>query len=256
MSALYCQPILTYVYVLARVGGLIAVAPLFSANFIPKQLRVMLALVLALVIAPTQLAAATSPPASLISLALIVAQELVVGLFLGLGTAVLLSGAQVAGQIVSQMSGLSLAEVYSPGADADLPLLSQLLFLTSLAVFLLIGGQRLLISALLETYSAVPIGSAALPRAVATLVPSVLAESFSLALRVAAPAMVALSLGTILLGLVGRTLPQANFWSLGFALNTAIAMLVLAVSVGAIAWLLQDQLEPAISSILKGFRAV
>ncbi len=43
---------LTFALVLARIGGLVIIAPVFSSPMIPRQLRIMLAAVLALVIAP------------------------------------------------------------------------------------------------------------------------------------------------------------------------------------------------------------
>ena len=56
--------------------------------------------------------------------------EALVGLLLGLGINILFSGIQVAGQIVSQMSGMSLADVFNPGFDEDVSVFSQLVLLS------------------------------------------------------------------------------------------------------------------------------
>ena len=90
------------------------------------------------------------------------------------------------------MSGLSLADVFSPGVDGEMPLVSNLLYMVTLAIFVAIGGHRLMVGALLETYVAMPIGHATLPDSLAALIPNLLSESFSLAVRGAAPAMIAL----------------------------------------------------------------
>ncbi len=69
---------------------------------------------------------------------------------LGLGINILFSGIQVAGQIVSQMSGLSLADVFNPGFEEDVSVFSQLFYFLTLAVFVAVGGHRIVTEALLR----------------------------------------------------------------------------------------------------------
>ena len=59
-----------------------------------------------------------------------------VGLFLSVGLLVLFAGVQLGGQIIAQMSGMTLATVFSPGFSANVPLLSQFFYLCTLAFFL------------------------------------------------------------------------------------------------------------------------
>ncbi len=253
MSAL-AIPFVTFTFVLARIGGLVMTAPLFGSQEVPTRIRALLAFALALVITPVEWSTPAPMPANLILYALAMAGELLVGLILGLGVMILLSGVQVAGQVISQMSGMSLADVFNPGFDSEVPVISNLLHLVTLAVFVIIGGHRLLVGALLDTYSSMPVGHAGLPDSLGKLVSSLLTESFSLAVRGAAPSMVALLLATIVLGLISRTLPQLNILAIGFGLNAVVTFLVLAISVGAIAWLFQEQFEPAIETIVDAMR--
>ena len=53
---------------------------------------------------------------------------------------------------------------------------------------------------------------------------SLVSESFLLAVRAAAPAMIALLLATLVLGLIGRTLPQLNILVLGFGINSLVVL--------------------------------
>ena len=73
--------------------------------------------------------------------------------------------------------------------------------------------------------------------------------SFSLGVRVAAPVVTSLLLATLILGLIGRTLPQLNIFALGFGLNALLAFAALALTFGAAAWAFQDQIEPAMKTI-------
>ncbi len=92
----------------------------------------------------------------------LLANEALVGLLLGLGINILFSGIQVAGQIVSQLSGLSLADVFNPGFEEDVSVFSQLFYFLTLAVFVAVGGHRIVTEALLDTFAAAPPGHAAL----------------------------------------------------------------------------------------------
>lgn len=254
MPVAYLPLFITFTFVLTRVSGLVMTAPLFGSTEVPVRIRALLALALALMVTPVQSATPVAMPANLILYALGLGGELLIGLILGLGIMMLLAGVQVAGQVISQMSGMSLADVFNPGFDTEVPVIANLLHLVTLAVFVIIGGHRMLMAALLDTYSAMPVGHAALPNSLDKLVATLLSESFSLAVRGAAPAMIALLLATVVLGLVSRTLPQLNILAIGFGLNAAVTFLVLAVSVGAIAYLFQDHFEPALETIVDALR--
>ena len=98
MISIYLSPLLTFAFVLARVGGMVITAPLFSSHFIPKQLRIMLAASLALVIAPTQWNANIALGGNLATFATALVGELLIGMILGLSVAILLAGVQMAGR--------------------------------------------------------------------------------------------------------------------------------------------------------------
>jgi flagellar biosynthetic protein FliR len=254
MSVLFAMPFVVFTFVLARVSGMVMTAPMFGSSEVPTQIRALLAFALALVITPVQLAGQHVMPANLALYAVSLGGELLVGMLLGTGVMILLSGVQVAGQIISQMSGLSLADVFNPGFDQEVPVIANLLNLVTLAVFVIIGGHRLLVGAVLDTYSFMPLGHTNLPPSLGQLMATLLGESFSLAVRGAAPAIVALMLATVVLGLISRTLPQLNILAIGFGLNALVSFMVLAISIGAIAWLFQEQLEPAVQAIVDSLR--
>ena len=69
----------------------------------------------------------------------------------------------VVGELVGHASGLSIAELLDPGLEDNLPLLSRMLYLMALAVFLAIGGHRLVLGGLLDTFQAVPLVAAGCP---------------------------------------------------------------------------------------------
>lgn len=256
MTALvYLSPLLTFLLVAARMAGMVLTAPLFGLRDVPWQVRWLLPLMLALVVTPLQWSASGPMPESLVGFVVQLAAEALIGAVLGVGVMILLAGAQIAGQIISQMSGLSIAEVYGVDSEEGSALFSHLLYMLALAVFVIIGGHRMLLAALLDSYVTMPLGRAEVPASLGTLLASLATESFSLGIRGAAPAIVALLLSTVVLGLVSRALPQVNAMTVGFGLNLAVTFVAVAVSVGAMVWLFQEQLEPGMEAILEGLRS-
>ena len=111
-----------------------------------------------------------------------------------------------------------------------------------------------LLEALLDTYQALPTG-AGFPPSLVEAMTTLLAQSFELAVRAAAPAMTALLLATLLLGLVSRTLPQLNAMQIGFGINSFVTLGMLSISMGAVAWLFQEQIDPAFELLLSSLAA-
>jgi flagellar biosynthesis protein FliR len=255
MQSTLCLTVLpSFLLVAARMAGMVLTAPLFGLREVPWPVRVLLPVTLALIVTPLQWSVGITVPQSVLGFVLQLGGEAMIGAVLGVGVMILLAGAQIAGQIISQMSGLSMAEVYGLDGEETSPLFSHLLYMLALAVFVMIGGHRMLIGALLDSYVAMPLGRAEVPQSLGTLLATLATESFSLGIRGAAPAIVALLLSTVVLGFVSRTLPQVNMMTVGFGLNIAVTFVALAVSTGAMVWLFQEQLEPGIESILNALR--
>lgn len=235
-----------FTLVLARIGAMIVVAPIFGTLTMPRQVRAFLAVALALLVTPVYLDTTIPPVADLAAYGHLMANEVAIGLLLGLGVNILLSGIQVAGQIVSQMSGLSLADVFDPGFEENVSMFTHLFYLLAMSVFVAIGGHRLMLTGVLDTFAWAPPGHAALGEGYVDALTTLMTQSFALGVRAAAPLLIALFMSTVVLGLIGRTLPQINIIAVGFGINSFLTLAMTLLSLGAIAWTFQ---EPTIDAI-------
>ena len=235
-----------FTLVLARISGMIVIAPLFGTLTMPRHVRVFLAVTMTLLVTPAYLNASLPPVGSIGRYAHLLANEVAVGLLLGLGVTIMFSGIQVAGQIVSQMSGLSLADVFDPSFDESVSVFTTLFHYLTVTVFVAIGGHRLMVEALLETFAWAPPGHATLGDTYVDALTGLMTQSFMLGIHAAAPLLIALFLSTIVLGLVSRTLPQINIIAVGFGLNSLLTLAMTLVSLGAVAWTFQ---EPTIDAL-------
>jgi flagellar biosynthesis protein FliR len=247
--------LILFTFVFARVAGLTMTAPIYGSVYVPVQVRVLLAVAFSLVIVPLQIPGPGAALGSLPQYAIMLGIEAAIGACLGLGVLVLLHGMTLAGELVAQSSGLGIAEVFDPSIEENVPLFSRLMFLTAVTIFLCIGGHRMVMAGLLDTFRAIPPGGGELPTSLADGFTTLVSQSFSLGVRVAAPVVTSLVLATLILGLIGRTLPQLNVFALGFGLNAMLALAGLALAIGAAIWAFQNEIEPAMRAIFDALRA-
>jgi len=249
LEALLYTQFATFTLVLARVGALIMTAPIFGSKAVPMQARALITISITLLVTPM---VATSPPedmTNLLTYARYLASEALIGVLLGFGVTLLLTGIQVTGQVISQLGGMALANVFDPTLDSNVSIYSQLFYFLTLAMFVLLDGHRLMIDALLDTYTWLPPGQASLGTTYVEALTTLLTQSFVLGIRAAAPAMTALLLSTLVLGLIGRTLPQINILAVGFGINSLLTLGCLFTTIGAIAWAFPQQASSAIELI-------
>jgi flagellar biosynthetic protein FliR len=240
---LHLDQFLIFVLILTRVGCLLMTLPVLGTATVPWQIRALLAAGISLMLTPLYWGQSITPPDDLIELGVLLAGEAILGLGLGLAVLILLSGLQLAGQIISQTSGLSLADVANPTFETDVPLFSQVLEMLALAILFVLGGHREILNALLRSFAWMPPGHGRLPDGLVESLSTVTAHSFEVGLRAAAPVMVALLLATLVVALISRTLPQLNAVAVGLNFNSLIALGVFAICLGSAGWVFQEELE-------------
>jgi flagellar biosynthetic protein FliR len=245
-----------FTLVLARVAGLVLTAPIYGTAEVPLRVRILLAIGLAALVMPVEWHVVVARPDNLVHFGFLLGGEALIGACLGLGVLILIHGMTLAGELIGQASGLAIADVFDPSLDENVPLFSRLMFLVGVAVFVCLGGHRMVMTGLLDTFRTIPPGSGGSYGSLGDIFVTLVGQSFSLGVRAAAPAVTALLLATLILGLVGRTLPQANILSIGFGLNAMLAFAALGLTLGVAVWAFQDQIEPAIETILGGVSAL
>ncbi len=249
------EKFLLFTLVLTRVSGLTMTAPIYGTKDVPMQVRALLAMALAMLLAPTQWHVTVNYPGTMINYLVFVGAELLIGSCLGLGIVILFSGVQLAGQVIGRIGGMMLADVFDPSTETSVPMFSRLLMLVTLAVFVCIGGHRMVMAGLLDTFRTIPPGSAAVPQEIPAALVTLVSQSFALGIRAAVPVVTALLLSTLVLGLISRTMPQLNILMVGFGMNAMLTFAVMSLTMGAAVWVFQDQVESAMTTVLEAVHA-
>lgn len=243
------QQVLVFVFVLIRVAGLTLVAPALDARFAPLPVRLLLAIAVALLVAPVYGSLSTVPEGDWPQLLVPLCREAVLGLILGLTLLILVTGMRAAGQAISQFSGMSMAEMADPATGSGTSVLGELFALLATAVFLVTGGHRQLMAGLLDTFAWMPPGQVGFSAGVVGTLSEVAGHSLLLAIRVAAPVLLALVLTSLILGLIGRLAPEFNVLASGLGVNSLVVWTALSLCLASAAWIFHDQTQVSLDAV-------
>ena len=191
-------------------------------------------------------------PASVYGYVRIAASELLLGLVLGLGILILMSGLQAAGELMDQQTGISLGELASPGLEISGSITGTFLFLAGTAILVLLqpfGGHLLILRALLETWQTLPPGEAVLGTSAISLLSQLVQASLVLGIQVAAPLLATMALVALAMGFLGHTVQQFDLFSIGFPVRSLVSMLVMSLVISGAGGLLTEALPRTIDSL-------
>ena len=207
-----------------RMIAFLVVAPPFSFNAFPLRIKGMLALGLALAVAPRVVPGYASPDTGGFIVALLL--EIVTGGVLGFLVLVVFSAIQSAGNLIDLFGGFTLAQGFDPQLQINGAQFTRLFQMTALALMFASGGYQLVIGGLANTFDAIPIGGGldlAVPVEAITMATGQMLMS---ALQIAGPMIVVLFLADAGLGLLTRVAPALNAFALGFPIKILLTLLL------------------------------
>ncbi len=211
---------------LFRITALFMVAPVFSGSQLPHRVRLGLAVVMVLIIAPL-----TPPSArdSFQDLHIVVAVffELLVGLLMGFTLKLAFAALEVAGSVIATQMGLGFAAINDPGHGAQIPVVSHLYLVLATLLFLVHDGHLLLVELIATSFRDLPSGGFFIgPESLWTLV-TWGGQMFAGAVLVALPAITSLLVVNLAFGVMTRAAPQLNIFAVGFPISLLLGLLVM-----------------------------
>jgi len=223
-----------------RVTGLLLVAPAFSARNVPTPLRAGLTILLTVLLAPIAHQRATASGLALVITPAAMLGEALVGVVIGVGAAILVGAASVAGEAAGMQAGLSGAAIFDPLGGHDSTALQQFFTLFATVIMFAVNGHLVMLEALATSVQRLPLG-ATLHTADGLRALVLQGDAlFSLGLQFAAPAIAAAVLANTVLAVLGRAAPQLNLLSVAFPLQIGVGLITLALAVPFIGMLLGD----------------
>ncbi|MCU0306397.1 MAG: flagellar biosynthetic protein FliR [Thermoleophilia bacterium] len=220
---------LVFALMTIRLGAMMASAPVFSARTVPVRVKGALVVLLAVVSLPMVAGSAGTPPADVVSFALLAVKEAIIGVAFGLVAQMLFAAVQMAGALIDLQAGFAISQVVDPASGTSVTVLGKFYNLVAISAFLAIGGAQWLVAGIVRSFELVP--PLATPD-LGAVVQGVLAQADDIvlvAVQIGAPILVALFVADVALGIVARSVPQMNVFIVGLPLKVGIALVGTAI---------------------------
>lgn len=203
-----------------RLAAFMVIAPPFSHHAIPRQVRVILAVSLGLVVSG-RVAPGYEPVGAATLLAHVVA-ETITGAMLGTLVMIVFSAVSMAGSHLDLFGGFSIGMAFDPQTNVSGSQFTRLFALVAVVLMFTSDAYQLVVLGLARSYDAVPLGGLAGVPAASFV--EALTGSFVAGLQIAGPIVVVLFLADAGLGLVTRAAPALNAFAMGFPLKIFLTL--------------------------------
>lgn len=221
----------SFLWPLFRIMGFFLAAPVLGSNFVPVRVRLILALAVSILVAPT-LADLPAVPGVSIPAFLIVLQQLLIGFALGFFMQMLFQIFIILGQLIAMQMGLGFASMVDPTNGINVAILSSFYLMFVTMLFVLFDGHLVMIEVIAESFEQIPISGGAVDRDIYYRLISTISWVFSSALLLALPALTALLITNFAFGIMTRAAPQMNIFALGFPVALMFGLFIIWMTMG------------------------
>lgn len=217
-----------FMWPLFRISSFFMAVPLIGTRLLPARIRLGLALVVTMLVAPLL------PPMPVYeglspAVFLLILQQLLIGTALGFMVQVLFQIFVVAAQLISSQMGLGFASVTDPANGVSVVVLSQFYLMLVMMLFLAMDGHLVLIDVIVGSFHIMPVGEV-LPGAVLWQVASAGSWMFAGGVLLALPAVIALLIVNFAFGIMTKAAPQLNIFAIGFPFTMLFGLFITWVS--------------------------
>jgi flagellar biosynthetic protein FliR len=220
-------PMLTAIWwPFCRILAMFTGAPVLGEAVTPVTVRILIALVLAILMLPLTGGAAPIEPFSMHGVVATIEQALI-GFVLGLAFHFAMSVIGVLGFMVSSQMGFSMAVMNDPMNGQSSDVVSALLSTLSIIVFFAIDGHLVIANILGQSFKAWPLGHGYSPMLLEAVAYNI-AWIFSAAMLLAIPIVFSTLVVQIGFGFLNRVAPSLNLFALGFSVITIFGLVMLA----------------------------
>jgi flagellar biosynthesis protein FliR len=229
-KAEFTTVLLTMALLVSRVLPVIVLTPMFGGETTPTEVKFGLGMIIALVLFPGVIDRMQYIPLTPIPFVALLMKEVFVGYCIAFVVGLVFDAANVAGQLIDNMSGTNNAQLMVPSIGQQVSLYAVLKVQLCITLFLTLNGHHLVIQALGDSLASIPLDG--FPRfssgsyAFYDLIMRVFGDLLRIALAISAPVILATFLTDLALGLINRTAPQIQVFFVSMQIKPAVTALV------------------------------
>ena len=243
-----------FVLILIRLASVVFAAPFFNMANVPQRVKIGFSFCLAILVY------SLFPDMSveyngMIEYAIIVVQEVIVGIMLGLISSLCVQIIMFAGKIIDMDIGISMAQLYDPTTRMQVGIMGNFYYYMMMLLLIISGMHQYLVAAIVETYKVIPIGGVKFSASIYTTIIGFMSDYFVIGFRIALPIFASILMLNCVLAILARIAPQMNMFVVGMQLKifTGIFVILFTISMlPSISNFILDEIEKLFAMLVRG----
>ena len=224
-----------FLLVLTRISSFVFVAPFFSMTNTPRRLRAGFSLLVSVLLFNVLTDHSVPLYSTVLGYSIIVLKEAVCGLLIGLGANMCMSIVQFAGKVADMEIGLSMVQLFDPITRDGTGFMGSFYQYILILIMLITNMHYFFLRAIVETFTLIPIGGAKFSsEKIMTTTVQFLTDYITVSFRLCLPIVAAMLLLNAVLGVLAKTAPQVNMFSVGIQIKIIVGLGILFLTMGTI----------------------
>ncbi len=224
-----------FLLVLARISSFVFVAPFFSMSNTPRRLRAGFSLLVATLLFGVLPDHNVPEYSTVLGYSIIVLKETITGLLIGLGANICMSIVNFAGKVADMEIGLSMVQLFDPLTREGTGFMGSFYQYILILIMLITNMHYYFLRAIVETFSIIPIGGAKFSSTkIMTTMITFMTDFITVSFRICLPIVAAMLLLNAILGVLAKTAPQINMFSVGIQIKIVVGLGILFLTIGTI----------------------
>ncbi len=230
-EAILFQYVADFILPFTRIAALISSMIALGSKTVPNKVKLFLSVAITFAVMPA------IPPThveELLSLttALLIGQQVLIGVMLGFVTMIVLNTFTLAGQIIAMQTGLGFASLVDPASGMNVPAVGQFFLILSTLLFWAMDGHLTFLFMIVSSFDTLPIPMDGFESAKFLEITKWGGWMFATALSLAIAPVTAMLLINFSFGIMTRAAPQLNIFAIGFPVTMISGLLIMWLTMG------------------------
>ncbi len=228
--AVNTQMLVALILLSIRIMPLFILTPLLTTAGVPTNVLILWVLGLSVVLLSGLITDIPSMPTTTGGILMAGASELLIGMLFAFGLFTLFGAFHFGGRILDVQMGFGVATIIDPSTNNQAPLIGTFLNMLAVVVFVSAGGINLLLKGVAFSLEHFPVGHGFVDINLSAIVAQ-FGSMFIYSVMIVAPAMVAILLLDVGLGVMARTMPQVNVFIVSLPLKIFLGLFMMMIAI-------------------------
>lgn len=217
-----------FLLILVRVSCFVFIAPFFSMNNTPQNVRLALSVFTAMLLYAALTPAEGVAYDNVFAYAAIVVKEAITGLLIGFAANICTAIVSLSGAIADMETGLSMLTLMDPTSKQQTSVSGVYYQYVVMLILLVSGMYRYLLGALADSFLLIPVNQAVFKgENLASTMIRFLGDYITIGFRICLPVFCVMLLVNTVLGVLAKVAPQMNMFAVGIQIKVLVGFGIL-----------------------------